>query len=164
MEYAARLSAGDIARARSFADRLVVDTDSHQSSSRAEADGLVADVADFIRRLGYKPMFDDDRHAFALDFMIEDPRTGLFGIGIECDPPRHPLLVSARAREVWRPFVLGKSIPRLHRIWSRRWITTVKASSAGLRRQLAKRSVEIANERTEGRPGTVGDFGERGRA
>src|SRR5262245_8999861 len=121
MEYATTLSSGDVALARSFADRLVFDAGSKGQRKDLETDGFLADVAEFIRRLGYKPLTDGDSQAFSVDFTIEDPRTGLFGIGIECDPPRHPLLMSARAREVWRPSVLRKAIPRLYRIWSRRW-------------------------------------------
>ncbi|MBP8234842.1 MAG: hypothetical protein KAY22_21340, partial [Rhizorhabdus sp.] len=67
-------------------------------------------------------------------FAIEDPRTGLYGIGIECDAPRHPLLESARAREMWRPDVLRRSIPSIHRVSSHRWFHEPELERERLRR------------------------------
>jgi hypothetical protein len=78
-------------------------------------------VGDFIRELGHEPIPSDDGDAFGLDFAIQDARTGLFGIGIECDAPRHELLRHARAREIWRPAVLARAIPRVHRVVSHGW-------------------------------------------
>lgn len=71
--------------------------------------------------MGWEPTRVVDEGAFGLDFAIEDPRTGLYGIGIECDAPRHPLLANARARELWRPEVLRRSIPVIHRVSTHRW-------------------------------------------
>ncbi|MCF3999032.1 hypothetical protein L2E47_55795, partial [Pseudomonas aeruginosa] len=45
----------------------------------------------------------------------------LYAIGIECDAPCHPLLERARAREIWRPSVLRRAIPHLHRVSSQGW-------------------------------------------
>jgi Superfamily I DNA and RNA helicases and helicase subunits len=59
--------------------------------------------------------------AFGIDFAIADPKTGLYAIGIECDAPRHALLRRARAREIWRPSVLRRAIPHLHRVSSQAW-------------------------------------------
>jgi len=78
-------------------------------------------VREFIASRGFDPVPGTDADAFALDFAIEDPRTGLFGVGIECDPPAHPLLDAARARELWRPRVLKLAVPHVHRVWSRAW-------------------------------------------
>ena len=52
---------------------------------------------------------------------VRDERTGVFGIGIECDAPRHELLRRARAREIWRPAVLARAIPMVHRVASYGW-------------------------------------------
>jgi hypothetical protein len=71
--------------------------------------------------------------AFGLDFAIADPETGLYAIGIECDAPRHPLLMRARAREIWRPSVLGRAIPKLHRVSSQAWYQEPEAEKARLR-------------------------------
>ncbi len=46
---------------------------------------------------------------------------GLYGIGIECDAPRHRILASARAREIWRPSVLRRAIPHVYRVSSHGW-------------------------------------------
>ena len=88
--------------------------------------------------MGWKPMPIDDDGAFGLDFAIEDPRTGLYGIGIECDAPRHPLLVNARAREIWRPQVLRGSIPVIHRVSSHRWFDEPERERARLRWAVAE--------------------------
>jgi primosomal replication protein N'' len=121
MDYATKLSDGELELARALADRLSPSAERGHSPRENPPDGFVADVEAFIRRLGYKPTRGTESQAFAVDFTIVDSRTGLFGIAIDCDAPRHVLLATARAREVWRPFVLGKAIPRLHRVSSQRW-------------------------------------------
>jgi primosomal replication protein N'' len=79
-------------------------------------------VARFVSELGHDPVpASDSGDAFSVDFAVVDPRTGLFGIGIECDAPGHSLLVKARAREIWRRSVLSKAIPVVHRVSSRDW-------------------------------------------
>jgi primosomal replication protein N'' len=84
-------------------------------------DGFVASVGSFIRDLGHHPVPSDDGDAFGLDFAVRDERTGFFGLGIECDAPRHELLRRARAREIWRPAVLARAIPMVHRVASHGW-------------------------------------------
>ena len=74
-----------------------------------------------IRGLGHDPVPSDEGDAFGLDFAVKDDRTGLFGIGVECDAPRHELLRHARAREIWRPAVLARAIPMVHRVASHGW-------------------------------------------
>ena len=78
-------------------------------------------MAAYIESLGWPLVKASDDDAFGLDFAIEDPKTGLFAIGIECDAPRHELLASARAREVWRPSVLRRAVPKIHRVSSHAW-------------------------------------------
>jgi hypothetical protein len=63
----------------------------------------------------------EDGGAFSFDFVIEDPQTGLFGLGVECDAPRHRLLDSARARELWRPDTVRQFVPAIHRVSSHGW-------------------------------------------
>ena len=79
------------------------------------------EAGDFLRSLGHQVKAAEDADAFGLDYAIEHPQTGLFAIGIECDAPRHPLLQHARAREVWRPQVLERSLPVLHRVSCHGW-------------------------------------------
>lgn len=120
LDYAQKLSAGNLALARSGASRLS-GTSRPISKENIMTDGFADSVADFIRKLGYSPVPANEGDAFGLDFAIENKETGLFGIGIECDSPCHDLLETARAREIWRPKVLSRAIPRVHRISSQSW-------------------------------------------
>ena len=79
-------------------------------------------VAEYLRKKGLAVDFPSAGDAFAFDLAIRNPETGLFALGIECDPPRHPDLVHARDREIWRPQVLKGSLPHIHRVWSRLWL------------------------------------------
>ena len=132
-EYARALSDGDLDAAEALLSRLTPEQ-RRQRSGDEGADGLEAAVAAEIRSLGWEPASVGDDGAFGLDFAIEDPRTGLYGIGIECDAPRHPLLESARARELWRPDVLRRSIPKVHRVSSHRWFHEPEHERERLRR------------------------------
>jgi len=119
-EYARALSAGELDAAQALLTRLTPEQ-RRGNGAAADIDGFHESVAAEIRKLGWQPFYAHEDGAFGLDFAIEDPRTGLYGIGIECDAPRHPLLARARAREMWRPSVLRRSIPAIHRVSSHRW-------------------------------------------
>jgi primosomal replication protein N'' len=121
LEYSRALSDGDLDTARSLAARLSARGPTQRSGSKLEQDGFPAAVAAFLEDNGWSPAIVADSGAFELDLAIVDPRTGLYGIGIECDAPRHPLLAEARAREIWRPDVLRRSVSRVHRVSSRGW-------------------------------------------
>jgi hypothetical protein len=122
LDYAARLSAGDIDAARRSTARLSPRLSSPRHGVAAQdGDGFVDSIETYLRELGYEPVPAAEDDAFGLDFAVEDPRTGLFGIGIECDAPRHGLLERARAREIWRPDVLRRAIPVVHRVSSHAW-------------------------------------------
>ena len=103
------------------------------------ADGFAADVLAYLQGLGLSPVPAQEGDAFGLDFAIANPETGLYAIGIECDAPRHPLLEHARAREIWRPSVLGRAIPTLHRVSSQAWYHEPESEKARL-----KTAVELA--------------------
>jgi primosomal replication protein N'' len=122
-EYARAMSAGELENARTLLTRLVAGRrdGAHHGSNGDEPDGFQTAVAHFIETLGWRPERVQDASPFGLDFAIVDPRTGLYGIGIDCDAPRHRLLAHARAREMWRPSVLKRSIPHVHRVSSNRW-------------------------------------------
>jgi hypothetical protein len=121
-EYARAVSAGELEAARALLGRLAAERRGPVAlGADLERDGFQADVAAYVRDLGWSVTQAPDEGAFALDFAIEDPRTGLFGLGIECDAPEHPLLATARAREMWRPGVLRKSIRAVHRVSSHGW-------------------------------------------
>jgi primosomal replication protein N'' len=125
LEYARTVSNAEFANTRALLQRMMVRRDSRaaQESGSAE-DGFSQSVADHVASLGWDVVKAPDRDAFGLDFAIEDPLTGLFAIGIECDAPRHELLASARAREVWRPSVLRRAVPKIHRVSSHAWYHT----------------------------------------
>ncbi|MCA1568098.1 MAG: DUF4011 domain-containing protein [Acidobacteria bacterium] len=122
-EYARAMSAGELDNGRTLLNRMaggraggarhIIEDD--------EPDGFQAAVANFIEALGWRPEPVREDGPFGLDFAIEDPRTGLYGIGIDCDAPRHRLLAHARARVMWRPGVLKRAIPHVHSVSSARW-------------------------------------------
>ncbi len=123
LTYAERLHAGDFEQSRHLLASL---NGQHAAlhatlgSHTATSSRFVEEVGNFIRQLGHEPM-PAQGDAFGLDFAITHPGTGQFGLGIECDSHNHPVLASARARELWRPSVLRSSIGFIHRVNSRGW-------------------------------------------
>lgn len=122
LDYSAKVSMGELEAGRGTAARLMASIQSSRRTTLSAQDGFASSVENFVRNLGYEPISPKDADdVFALDFAIEDPRTGLFCIGVECDAPHHPLLRRARAREIWRPSVLSRAIPKVHRVMSHAW-------------------------------------------
>lgn len=126
LEYARALSSGEFACGHNLLQRLVTERQdararptAHSPQPTAHSDGFTQAVAAFIRSLGWSPVSANEGDAFGLDFAIEHPDTGLYALGIECDTPRHGL--QARSREIWRPSVLRRAIPHLHRVSSQAW-------------------------------------------
>lgn len=122
-EYARAVSVGELENARTLLKRLPPTKQdlSWRYRNNGDGDGFQTAVRSFIQSLGW-PIADlSDGSPFGADIGIEDPNTGLYAIAIDCDSPRHTLLSEARAREMWRPSVLGRSIPHLHRVSSHRW-------------------------------------------
>ena len=122
MEYARAISSGELSYARTLLSRMTVlkETSDSPLVKRAE-DGFYHAVGEFLRATGHAVKATEKGDAFALDYAIEHPETGLFALGIECDAPRHALLENARAREIWRTKVLNRAIPLIHRVSSRGW-------------------------------------------
>jgi len=121
LHYAEQVGAGALEAARLATRKLSALSPAASSARVLVEDGFTKSVQDYVRSLGYVPILATDNDAFGVDFAIENPRTGLFGIGIECDAPRHPLLRRARAREIWRPSVLKSAIGQVHRVSSHGW-------------------------------------------
>lgn len=121
MEYARSISSGDLSGARALLSRWTQSRPSAVQSGRQADDGFSHAVAEYLKSTGYTVAASTTDDAFGLDFAIEHPATGLFAIGIECDAPRHALLEQARAREVWRPSVLHRAVPMVHRVSSQGW-------------------------------------------
>lgn len=120
-DYASKISEGSLETARRSLDSMASDKHTAQTSSHFDKDGFIRSVAAFIRSLGLNPSAIKENDAFGLDFVIEDTEKKRFGIGIECDTHCHPILETARAREVWRPKVLRMEIPHVHRVTSYAW-------------------------------------------
>lgn len=121
LEYARALSCGEFASNSRLLDRLQTDRSESRRHQPQQRDGFATTVGDYIHSLGWKANSASEGDAFGLDFAIENPDTGLYAIGIECDSPCHALLNRARAREIWRPSVLHRAIPHLHRVSSHGW-------------------------------------------
>ena len=122
LEYATMVDGGQFEQVRALSARLVGKAAEQAARRQRDVDGFVASVADYLASIGHAPVpADDAGDAFGLDFAIVDRTTSLFGIGIECDSPRHSLLARARAREIWRPKVLGRAVPAVHRVSSQGW-------------------------------------------
>lgn len=143
LEYARALCAGEFEASTSLLSRLQTDRSTVPSTARSVQDGFVAIVGNYLRSLGWAANPASEGDAFGLDFAIEDPRTGLYAIGIECDAPSHGLLQRARAREIWRPTVLGRAIPRLHRVSSQGWYHDGDGERARLR-QAVEQALEMS--------------------
>ncbi|MEZ2146334.1 AAA domain-containing protein [Bradyrhizobium sp. DN5] len=121
LEYARTVSDGLADSGKTLLDRMVTEPRPHHEAGHHEDDGFTRSVEAFLEANGYKPTRARDGGAFSLDFAVTDPRTGLYAIGVECDAPRHQLLQRARAREIWRPNVLGRAVPYVHRVSSYAW-------------------------------------------
>ncbi len=138
LAYAERLDAGRFDAAQSLLRALRGDGETspdkpqHPRREEAPPSTFADEVAEFLRGLGHQPVAEGG-DAFGVDFALADTRTGLFGLGIECDAPSHALLAAARARELWRPSVLAASLPHLHRVRSRDWYHERASEQARLR-------------------------------
>lgn len=122
MEYARAISGGEFSSARTLLSRLTISRESTAPQKRQRSDdGFFDAVGEFLRSMELNIKASEEDDAFGLDYAVEHPDTGLFAIGIECDAPRHALLTRARAREVWRPKVLKRAIPVVHRVSSHGW-------------------------------------------
>ncbi|SEI19544.1 primosomal replication protein N'' [Pseudomonas asplenii] len=133
LEYARSLSSGEFATGSSLLNRLQTVRNEARRRQQQQRDGFVSTVGQYLQSLGWPATSANEGDAFGLDFAIENPATGLYAIGIECDSPCHPLLNRARAREIWRPSVLHRAIPNLHRVSSHGWYHDGEHERARLR-------------------------------
>ncbi len=121
LHYASLVSDGKLAEARNLLRLLSSGNAAIAPAHRNGEDGFFTAVGDFIAKLGYTPARANDGTAFGVDYAIPHPKHGQYGIAIECDAPRHEILATARARELWRPCVLGRAIRHVHRVSSQGW-------------------------------------------
>jgi hypothetical protein len=120
MDYASKVSDGDLRGARGIAARCRSKGGSSAKMSQQTTDGLLCSVGEVLHSMGVNARPTSDS-LFGLDFAIESATSTRYVLGIECDSPRHGLLRHARARDVWRPKVLQRSMPVVHRISSHAW-------------------------------------------
>jgi primosomal replication protein N'' len=120
MDYASKVSDGDLISARGVALQCQPRSRANAAGTTRAADGFVRSVEQFLRLLGVHAAPTGDG-LFGLDFAVEHPTSGAYVLGIECDGPTHSLLNRARARDVWRPKVLRRSMPAIHRVSGRSW-------------------------------------------
>lgn len=137
LEYARLMSLGELDAAETLRNRMTATSQARRSEAKA-GDGFARSVEAFLRTLGHEPVPVGQDPALGLDFALLDPRTGLFGFGIECEAPQHRLLTKARARELWRPTVLERAYPVVHRIQARAWYHDSEAERARLAQAIQK--------------------------
>ncbi len=124
LAYAGHLSDGKLDAAASLISRFQVHSGGHGKHGETvrRADPFAEHVGGFIRdALRLDPVAVADGTAFGIHWGIRGADNSAFAIGIECDSPLHRLLDTARAREIWRPAVLSRSMPVVHRVWSAAW-------------------------------------------
>jgi hypothetical protein len=142
LEFGRAITARDLDAGRALCQRMVTEGMGNAHRKHNLADGFSRSVERFIKDLGYDPIATDEVDAFGVDLAIVDPSTGLYGIGIECDAPRHEILARARARELWRPRVLAGTVRYLHRVSCVDWYERRAYEQERLRAAIA---VALAN-------------------
>ncbi|MEQ4777838.1 AAA domain-containing protein [Providencia huaxiensis] len=96
-------------------------TRSAVDSETLPKNAFVDSVMDFIRQSGWQVTTASQNGVFHFDGVVEDQTSGRLLIGIECDIPSHPLLKTARSRELWRSAVLTRVVPARYRVSLIEW-------------------------------------------
>ncbi|EPF8142649.1 AAA domain-containing protein, partial [Providencia rettgeri] len=96
-------------------------TRSAVDSETLPKNAFVDSVMDFIRQSGWQVTTASQNGVFHFDGVVEDQTSGRLLIGIECDIPSHPLLKTARSRELWRSAVLTRVVPARFRVSLIEW-------------------------------------------
>ncbi|WP_299323781.1 AAA domain-containing protein [uncultured Maribacter sp.] len=117
----------------------LLSTSDHQQITKVRNDGFKNIVKAFVESLGYETVEDNENSVFYMDLAIRDKKRGHFILGIECDAPYDSLLKQARYRELWRPKVLKRSIPHIHRTTSYQWLENTQEEQLKL-----KNAIELA--------------------
>jgi primosomal replication protein N'' len=120
-DYAIKISSGSLTEAVESLNRINSKNLSNDAYKYENEDGFLNSVSSVLKNLSLKFISNTTKDVFELDFIIEDAVTGRFGLGIECDAHRHPLLEKARAREIWRLKTLRLGIPNIYRISHYEW-------------------------------------------
>lgn len=136
LAYALAISAGNFDAAQRLLDQTLKVRRRVDEHEIAADDGFLSSVQHYLERLGLRPTRANDGSAFGIDFAIDHPTHGTYGLGIECGAHRHPILAHARAREIWRRGVMQKAIPAIHRISLRGWYHSRDVEQARLQRAI----------------------------
>lgn len=96
-------------------------TQSAVDSETLPQNAFVDSVMEFIRHSGWQVVSASQNGIFHFDGIVEDHTSGRLVIGIECDIPSHPLLKTARSRELWRSAVLTRVVPARYRVSIIEW-------------------------------------------
>lgn len=96
-------------------------TQSAVGSETLPQSAFVNSVMGFIRQSGWQVTTASQNRVFHFDGIVEEPASGRLLIGIECDIPAHPLLKTARSRELWRSAVLTRVVPARYRVSIIEW-------------------------------------------
>jgi primosomal replication protein N'' len=122
LRYCELVDAGDFQEAITLLNAFPRADQSAGREDLREPDALVDDALNLLRHHGFDASLMPADDAFSVDIAVTHPTTGLYTLGVEFDTPRHVLLSSARAREIWRPKLLLRSGMRLHRVVSAAWV------------------------------------------
>ncbi|MDF4204310.1 AAA domain-containing protein [Maribacter sp. SA7] len=117
----------------------LLSTSDQQQIAKIRNDGFKNIVKAYVESLGYETVENSDNSVFYMDLAIKDKQQGHFVLGIECDAPYNMLLKQARYRELWRPKVLKRSIPHIHRTTSYQWLENTQEEQLKL-----KNAIEMA--------------------
>lgn len=142
LRYCELVDAGDVAEATSLLNAFPQLEQPARHGSDGEADPLVENALDLLRQNGFDANLMPADDAFSVDIAVTHPTTGLYALGVEFDAPRHSLLPSARAREIWRPKLLLRSGMQLHRAVSAAWVQDPAAERQRLI-EAARRAMEV---------------------
>jgi primosomal replication protein N'' len=126
MRYAEQINDGAFDAAAAQLAAFSSERSLEKQSSPAGADRLVADAFAALIDAGFKATLIDADDAFAVDIAVANNAGNAYCLGVEFDGPRHPLLNTARAREIWRPKLLARSGMQLHRVYSAAWVQDPK--------------------------------------
>jgi len=121
IEYVRLMSSGKLEEGRRLSSRMNAGRRPDSASLRP-LNGLQSSIFSYFSSLGYQICRPETDPVLGVDFAILDPHSGLFAVGIECVLPPHQLLATARAREIWRPSVIGATYRAFVRVSARDWL------------------------------------------
>ncbi len=141
LDYSSKVSSGDLEMASLSATRLQAHAPAKKGDG--ERDGFVGIVEEHIRSLGMQVTRGESGDTFSVDLAVESSSAGHFAIAIECDSPTDDAghLATARARDVWRPKILSRAIPAVHRVSSHGWYHDARGEQKRLEQAIQKAMV-----------------------